>query len=178
MTEDRSETKRHPSPEDPPGTRYTIDGDGNLIKDRRQDSAARSVLIWTVLGLLTIVTALSIVGFFDQKSQREQSELDTARTLYDIRAGLRENCQTSGNVLRDDVRDEFVDLKGDFLIPLFESVAATIPPSETAHDLLLTAAEELRERKRTIKDRIPNADCQQLYPLLDNPDTEENEVGQ
>lgn len=96
---------------------------------------------------------------------------DNADQTQDIQNGIRlsqfEGCVKAGNVLRRQVRSEFVDLKKKAMIPVFDGVAKTIPEGAPARVILEDAVAYLEHRIRTIDQRIPNADCLALYPPLE-----------
>jgi hypothetical protein len=195
MSEEIS-NKEYPSEKDPPGTLYVRDGDGEIIVDRRgEPSKARNVLLWIAFGLLSIITVLSVASAIRQNQIEDDRAFDSALTDYELRQSQRINCETGGNVLREDVRKEFVDLKEEVIIPVFDLVAAVVtpnsnrkpPPVGTAPDelpegtppgvVLDVAVAYMKKRSDTIEERITDVDCATQYPLLDDPRTEANEAG-
>lgn len=167
-----------PSSDDEVGQRYVRDANGRIVLDRRGDHALlRNFLVFGLIGLLGITTLLSIALLVKQDHQADVDRLEVARQSYATRLSQREGCEKSGNSLRRDVRGEFVDLKRRVLIPVFHEIALTIPIGEPSRAILDGAVVTLYHRIATIKQRIPNAPCHKLYPLLDNPDTSQDETG-
>jgi hypothetical protein len=122
---------------------------------------SRTILgAWIAVGI-AILLGLNLYGTFVFQPHQAREE-DRA-----IRLSQYVVCLTSGNALRDDVRNEFIDLKEDSIIPVYARVRDTIPPTDASFEILDDAVKRLRERVRTIEDRIPDADCQALYPPLE-----------
>lgn len=126
-----------------------------------QDAVRRKeFVVYAVLVLITVLAVLSVINTF--------LEAERAKTTgEDIRESQYLACVQNGNRLREDVRDEFVDLKQDVLIPVFEGVAATIPPGATSKVILDDSVSLMRNRIKTIDERITDVDCLEQYPPLD-----------
>lgn len=169
---------RVPSPDDPPGTRYVKDGEGNLVRDRRPaESKVRSGLIYGTLALILLLTIGNVYGAVRQHEDQEALELESKTTDFELRQSQRIACEQGQNELRQDVRHEFVDLKRDGLIPFYTAVRNLSDPGDEFTILIDEEIDRLRRRALTIKERIPDNDCPSIYPLLDDPRTEENEEG-
>lgn len=164
---------------DPPGTRYIVDGEGNLIRDRRPEpeSGLRRSLVYGALLLLLLLAGLSVLSAIREGEENDQREIDSKISDFQIRDSQRTSCENSANVLRQDIRTEFITMKEAVLIPVFTEVAASIPPSEPSAAILDQAVGLMERRIETIDNRIPDLDCADLYPLLDDPRTEKNERG-
>lgn len=191
MTEDDQNEAR--PDEDPVGTRYVLAADGKIIRDRRTSNGGRNLLLWTAMALLAIITVLSAIGYFQERrnndtlaaqalvlgKQQAKQKRSAEVSLYEIRASQRNVCEESGNALREDVRDEFVSLKKKVLIPIFQSFIDLAPPGTVDPGLVILqdGVNLLHRRIRTIKNRIPDADCKSLYPYLDDPRTKVDEDG-
>jgi hypothetical protein len=176
---DTPNDKEFPSADDPIGTRYVRDGDGDLIIDRRgeRESRLRNILVYVALGLILLLTIGSIVSAVQQEREADAREVESQITDFEIRESQRANCEAGGNQLRADIRAEFVDLKEEILIPVFSEVRDLMPPTETTYRILNDAVERMERRIDTIRKRIPDNDCPELYPLLDDPRTERDEEG-
>jgi hypothetical protein len=140
------------------------------IGERRRDpgpsgKAYRRNNVFSIV-LLLFVILLAIFSVANTIIEAENTEDKD----FAIREGQYDACVQSGNVFRDDVRQEFVDLKRQVLIPVFDGVALTIPgPSKpgTAKAILESNVDYLRRRIATIEDRLPDTDCLRQYPPLE-----------
>lgn len=136
----------------PTGSEYEAD---------RKISESRARLGGLIAFGVLLLLCLNAYGtFIVNPASRKQSD-------EEIRFGQYEVCRKSGNVLRGQVRAEFVDLKRRVLIPVFADVAATISPDSPAHEILTEAVRYLKMRIATIDERIPDANCAELYPPLE-----------
>lgn len=140
------------------------------IGERRKDpgpsgKAYRRNNIFSIVLLIGVIllACFSVANTFVSAAESEQKD-------FDIREGQYETCVESGNFFREQIRGEFVDLKEDVLIPVFEGVAATIPGPATpgtAKGILVDKADDLERRIRTIDQRLPDIDCLDQYPPLE-----------
>lgn len=117
----------------------------------------------TVLGGLVLVCTalLAVFALLNSVNYQNYSE----KVAFGLRETQYENCNKSGNVLREQVRDEFVDLKRKVLIPVIGGFADTLP-NGTQKTLLRDTVGVLHHRIKTIESRIPDANCLELYPPL------------
>jgi hypothetical protein len=86
------------------------------------------------------------------------------------------SCVENGNIFRKQVRDEFVDLKADVLLPLVAGVASVTPPEAPVREILDDTTTKLRTRIATINTRIPNVDCLAVWPPLEGQEYPESLV--
>jgi len=165
-----TEEKQLPSASDSVGTRYVRDSDGDVIVDRRERS--RSVLVGVLLALLLMISGLSLLGYFQQRADSESREHDTEKALFEIRAGQRLSCENSGNTLREGLR-EFMATQIENQRTIDPALFPDIPRA-TFHALVGERIAQLRALQRR---HFAAVDCAQVHPLLDDPDTEEDEAG-
>lgn len=117
-------------------------------------------------GILVAICVMLVVLLGLALKDNHDNQEQTRAITFGLRASQYETCETSLNALREQVRDEFVSLKTKVLIPVFSGVAATLPPGDPVRDLLRHEVAYLGERIDTIKQRIPDADCAELFPPL------------
>lgn len=164
--------KRFPSEHDPIGTRYVRDDVGQVIVDRREESArVRYALIYVLLGLTLVVSALSFIGVINQGVQDADQRHDTAKTLYEIRLSQREGCD-GGNDVRKGLR-QFIHDQIDAAKQVDPSLFPDIPPAVFKE----LTEKRITDYRRNIQENFLDVDCQARYPLLDNPDTDADETG-
>ena len=130
------------------------------MSDPRDNGSGLAVGL--LIGIILIQLAVLVLALKINGDNAEQQR----SISYGLRQTQLENCLKPGNVLRDQIRDEFVDLKEDVLIPTFSKIAATIPPGAPARKTLRYQVAYMQHRIATIDNRIPNADCLGLYPPL------------
>lgn len=144
------ERRRDPGPS---GTQYE--------KDKR-DSKLRNILSGVLLFLTLILAGLAVANTFISAERSEQKDEDIRESQFRV-------CVNTANELRDDVRDEFVALKEQVLIPVFSGVAQTIqvPPPNPARTILVESVDYLERRVKSIDERIPDLNCLIDYPPLE-----------
>lgn len=130
------------------------------LKARADQRDRKDLVLYILLGLLALLAGLSVVNTF-LAAERAKT------TGEDIRESQYLACVQNGNKLRQDVRDEFVDLKEGVLIPVFSEVAATIPPDAASYKILTDSVALMKRRIETIGERIVDVDCLEQYPPLD-----------
>jgi hypothetical protein len=147
---------------------------GSQYEEDKQTAEKRARLGGYIAALILLLFCLNAYGTFivNPQSRKESDQ--------EIRFGQYEVCQKSGNMLREQVRSEFVDLKRRVVIPTaadlrdLYTVVGRLSSSPQVSEVLSEAATEEQERidytkKRiaSIGERIPDADCAALYPPLE-----------
>ena len=155
LREAEVERRRDPGPS---GTEYQADKD--VVAQAVRESRIRTALTGAVLFVTLLLAGFSVANSI--RASREAEERSFA-----VREGQFVVCLTTANTLREDVRDEFIDLKKSVLIPVFEGVADTIPPPSPSKTILDESVAYMRTRVKTIDGRIPNLDCLHDYPPLE-----------
>lgn len=133
---------------------------GEERRQKEKDDRRARLIAGLLLFLVAVLACLTTYGTFVKNPQDRRDE-DQA-----IRLAQHSVCERSGNALREDVRQEFVNLKRDSIIPVYSGVARTIPDGERSKQILDHAVRHLRKRIKTIDRRIPDADCLELFPPL------------
>lgn len=170
MTPEHRRVERRDDPP-PTGSEY----------EEYKKAVERRAFIGAIIGvLILLVLVLDMYGTFYKNPQDQiQGDRDAALSRF---AG----CVESGNPLRGQMRDEFVDLKRKAIIPivqaqsdLWKRILAFSPPPQTAEErqgfgvvtdnieTLNGIVDILHHRIQTIDERIPNSDCLHRYPPLD-----------
>lgn len=129
-------------------------------EERRKDARVRRILGAGILIMAVILAITSVIGAFvtGPRDARQVSE--------QIRYEQYLTCEKVGNSLRKDIRDEFVDLKKDVLIPVFGGIAKLMP-SSPSKEILVESVDYMKRRAATIDERIPDGNCLRIYPPLD-----------
>lgn len=140
-------------------TTGTREGDPEGHRVSRGEKIA--MYIPSVMLLLIMFIAIAVVI-------QQANYASTSRQFsYDIRQSQFEQCIKSANEFTKQVRDEFVGLKEDILLPVFERIHLLTPPDNPTYDILGDAIDVMHHRIKTIEDRIPNAHCTNTYPPLE-----------
>jgi ABC-type Na+ efflux pump permease subunit len=119
-----------------------------------------SFIVGILLGLTLLLAILNIVGTVVAADRSQDKD-------FEIRLGNYIACLVNGNALREDVRDEFVDLKEEAIIDPYNAVAATIPEGSSARLVLEKTTQRLDRRIKTIDQRIPDVECLKAHPPLE-----------
>lgn len=143
--------------------------DDDRTRGRRDYDHKAPRFAWLVVAMLSIALLFNIVNFNVDDNQGNQIAYDSALSDFKFRASQRNACHKSGNVLREDIRNEFADLKLT-LIEVFREVRNTIPPQAESYRILDDAIRGLYGRIKTLPQRFPNAACNELYPAIARPD--------
>ena len=128
---------------------------------RVEQERIRNILGAVLLFLTLVLAVLSVINTTLAAHRSKQIQKDIRFSQYSA-------CIKSGNVLRAQVKDEFIDIKRSVLIPVFSEIAQTLPPKSESKKILHDSVIYMRDRIATINTRIPDADCDSLYPPLDN----------
>lgn len=136
---------------------------------------------WAPTGILFLVVVIAIFAVLNQAQDAEQSRDIANAADKQIRQGAidafegrlkqRKVCVRSTNEQRINLRREFADLKLEIIRPVFQGVAATIPPGMPTRIILEDAVARIDRRVKGLHDRFPRVDCSARYPLLDDPRT-------
>jgi hypothetical protein len=124
------------------------------------DQRHRTILAIIILVSAILIIALSIAGYFINGNR-------TKHTSQDIRYSQYVACAISTNDVIKQVRDEFVDVKRETLIPVFKKIKRTIPQGQTTRNILDNSVQNMKFSISTIDERIPTFPCKKLYPPLD-----------
>lgn len=134
---------------------------GSEYAEHREHDRTRNALAGLLLFLVLVLALLSTYGAFVTGPN------DARNVAEEIRQGQYNACIKVGNALRDDIRNEFIDLKESVLIPVFSGVAQTIPDNVPSKPILEDSVSYMQRRIKTIDQRIPDTDCMDVYPPLE-----------
>lgn len=141
-----------------PGLTQRMDtAEGRIESEAHRQTVTGIIVVLLIAGCL-LAAGLAVRDTILGEAREE-------RVTFTLRESQFRGCVDGGNALREQFRNEFIDLKRDVLIPVFDEVAK-ITTSPSAASILRDGVNNMRGRIKTIEHRVPDADCLGIYPPL------------
>lgn len=142
------------------------DRDEEIARSHRVTRFAVGLLVATIIGV-AVIFPLELDQSGDIRGIVQRIDRDSEQRALDARLNQYVVCETFQTDTIRRIRHEFVDLKRDIMLPVFEGVDNTLPPGTAAGAILDSAVTRLHNRIRTIHDRLPDPNCYERYPPLE-----------